>query len=217
MEKETPTLNEILKLYSKKELWDRIQEKNTRIEELGNQIKDLNLQLNQQLLESVDNDSYYETINEYEKRISELEDNIKNASRNNYLSDYYLAEKKNQQLKIENENLKVKISTQLQNNVDNVDFMENQRREIKQLREDLQAKNILVNTYMSIVGTLDNARKIQQSQNKKAIEMLEKIKSYFTEEYIDEDGTPTGDWTITKDSADVAEYIDSQLEELRGE
>lgn len=41
----------------------------------------------------------------------------------------------NQRLKIENVTLKEKISTQLANNADNVNFMENQRREIEQLKQ----------------------------------------------------------------------------------
>lgn len=48
--------------------------------------------------------------------------------------------------------------------------------EIQQLREDLQAKDILVNTYMSVVGTLDNAKQLKQSQKQLAIEKLEKVK-----------------------------------------
>lgn len=61
-------------------------------------------------------------------------------------------EEENQQLKIENGNLKEKISTQLHNNVDNVDFMETQRKVIEQLK---------------------------QSQNQKAADVLEKIRKYF--------------------------------------
>lgn len=58
----------------------------------------------------------------------------------------------NQHLKKENETLKEKISMQLQLNADNVNFMENQRREIEQLK---------------------------QSQNQLAIEELEKLKDFI--------------------------------------
>jgi hypothetical protein len=40
----TPKLEEMLKLYSKKELWDRIQEKNKIIEELDHKIEILERQ-----------------------------------------------------------------------------------------------------------------------------------------------------------------------------
>ncbi len=75
------------------------------------------------------------------------------------LKDKYDLAEKNEELKAENKRLKEKISTQLQNNADNVDFMENQRREIEQLK---------------------------QSQNQKAIEELKKIKNYFldTEDWL---------------------------------
>lgn len=75
------------------------------------------------------------------------------------LKDKYDLAEENEELKAENKRLKEKISTQLQNNADNVDFMENQRREIEQLK---------------------------QSQNQKAIEELKKIKNYFldTEDWL---------------------------------
>lgn len=41
MNKEIPTLNEMLKLYSKKDLWDRIQDKNQIIKQKDQQIAEL--------------------------------------------------------------------------------------------------------------------------------------------------------------------------------
>lgn len=95
-------------------------------------------------------------LNQQDTRIKELE----TCDLDKVINDLYNGLfKENQQLKFENGNLKVKISTQLQNNADNVDFMENQRREIEQLK---------------------------QSQNQKAIEELKKIKNYFldTEDWL---------------------------------
>lgn len=65
----------------------------------------------------------------------------------------------NQRLKIENGTLKEKISTQLQNNADNVNFMENQRREIEQLK---------------------------QAQKQLAIDKLEILQAVFASTIIDE-------------------------------
>ena len=50
-----------------------------------------------------------------------------------------------------------------------------------------------------------------------AVEQLEKVKDYFCEEDIDGDGVKTGDWTITKDASEVAEYLDNLIEELKKE
>ena len=129
-------------------------------------------------------DIVVDLLNQQDGKIKELEEENQKANIKNYLTDYYLVEKENQQLKIENGSLKEKISTQFQNNADNVDFMENQRREIERLKEDLQAKDILVNTYMSIVGTLDNAKQLKQSQNEKAIEVLEKLKNDLFDYFV---------------------------------
>ena len=129
-------------------------------------------------------DIVVDLLNQQDGKIKELEEENQKANIKNYLTDYYLVEKENQQLKIENGSLKEKISTQFQNNADNVDFMENQRREIERLKEDLQAKDILVNTYMSIVGTLDNAKQLKQSQNEKAIEVLENLKNDLFDYFV---------------------------------
>lgn len=49
------------------------------------------------------------------------------------------------------------------------------------------------------------------------IKLLEKVKHYFVEECEDGDGVKTGDYTITKDSCEVAEYIDSLIDDLMAE
>lgn len=82
--------------------------------------------------------------------------------------------------------------------------------EIQQLREDLQAKDILVNTYMSVVGTLDNAKQLKQEQKQLAISELEKVKEKALHFYVND--TPK----LTSFYVDVKE-IDSQIKSLKGE
>ena len=70
--------------------------------------------------------------------------------------------------------------------------------------------------YQMFLDCQDEIEQLKQSQNQKAIELLEKVKNYFVVEEIDEDGIATGDWTIIHDSCSVAEYIDSQIKYLKG-
>lgn len=50
-----------------------------------------------------------------------------------------------------------------------------------------------------------------------AIQELEKVKKFFVEDCVDGDDIETGDRTITKDIYEVADYIDNQIKELKGE
>ena len=134
-----------------------------------------------------------------------MEKENQKANIKNYLTDYYLVEKENQQLKIENETLKEKISTQLQNNADNVDFMENQRKEIERLKEKLKD---IKNNYRRQIDSLLIARlnlfkQLKQSQNKKAIEELEKVKKYFL---------TTDDWLV--DGCELLDFVNNLIKEL---
>lgn len=70
--------------------------------------------------------------------------------------------------------------------------------------------------YAELRKTFDETEKLKQTQNQKAIELLEKVKNYFVVEDIDGYGIVTGDWTIIHDSCSVAEYIDYQIEDLKG-
>ena len=54
----TPKLKEMLKLYSKKELWDRIQEKNKIIEELDHKIEILEKTLELACKYNIPDDEY---------------------------------------------------------------------------------------------------------------------------------------------------------------
>lgn len=63
---------------------------------------------------------------------------------------------------------------------------------------------------------IEENKKLKQSQKELAIEELEKLKNYFCEEDEDGDGFKTGDWTITHDACEVAEFIDNRVKELKG-
>lgn len=109
-------------------------------------------------------DNFVDLLNHQDARIKELEEE------NNFLEKTY------EKLIIDRRDLCLE-----RNDI----FEENQ-----QLREDLQAKDILVNTYMSVVGTLDNAKQLKQSQKQLAIEELEKLREYIVlnDEYDEEIG-----------------------------
>ena len=62
----------------------------------------------------------------------------------------------------------------------------------------------------------DENQQLKQLQKELAISELEKVKNYFCEEDEDGDGIKTGDWTITHDACEVAEFIDNQIKELKG-
>ena len=165
------------------------------------QIKELNTKLveemelsaeRRQIIEdlTIENNQQDKEIEELKEKYNKLYECYKKTASEDLKDKYDLAEK-NEELKAENKRLKEKISTQLQNNADNVDFMENQRREIEQLK---------------------------QSQNQKAIEELEKLKSAILSErnttYFKFDNFNKG-----KDTAYywANEIIDNQIKSLRGE
>lgn len=89
------------------------------------------------------------------------------------------------------------------------------KEENRQLREDLQAKDILVNTYMSVVGTLDNAKQLKQSQKELTIKELVKLLNSFNF-YEKEDGNTL---VCTKYELSIFDYIGIRIKELelRGE
>lgn len=93
--------------------------------------------------------------------------------------------------------------------------------ENQQLKQQLAKKEEVIKMLKDIkrydVGELLTENiKLKQTQNSKAIEVLEKIKKYFCEEEVDGDDIKTGDWIYMKDIVEVAEYIDNQITELRG-
>lgn len=71
--------------------------------------------------------------------------------------------------------------------------------------------------FLEVVNKLgEENKRLKQSQKQLAIEKLERLKNYFCEEDEDGDGIKTGDWTITHDACEIAEFIDEQLKELKG-
>lgn len=59
-------------------------------------------------------------------------------------------------------------------------------------------------------------KELKQSQKQLAIEELERLKNYFCEEDEDGEGIKTGDWTITHDACEIAEFIDNRVKKLKG-
>lgn len=130
----------------------------------------------------ITNKTMVEWLNQQNKRIKELEKENQKANIKNYLTDYYLVEKENQHLK----------------------------EEIKLLDEDRQFKAEMWTKFADKCKSL--TQQLKQSQNQKAIEVLEKIKRYFDDkgENDESDG-----WIIT--NRIVVEYINKQIEELEGD
>lgn len=171
-------------------------------------------------------DNICELLNDYNKEIKELEAKV--------LTPFMktLQEKKWEALREENQQLKQqleifkKFNEALQQ--DNLDLSydkldtayeyakemaenweKDYQEEIQQLREDLQAKDILVNTYMSVAGTLDNAKQLKQSQNQVAIKELEKLKDDLLENF--------GQSSPLANRVDLVVKINEQIENLKGE
>lgn len=110
-------------------------------------------------------------LNQQDARIKELEKENQKANIKNYLTDYYLVEKENQQLKEQLEGTKQTGSYQVM-------LM-------------CQKENILLK------------QQLKQSQNKKAIEVLEKVKKYFL---------TTDDWLV--DGCELLDFVNNLIKEL---
>lgn len=101
------------------------------------------------------------------------------------------------------------------------DFLEVANRlgeENKRLKEHIEhIENIKAIEFIDAIQNYEQQiREFKQSQKQLAIEKLERLKNYFCEEDEDGDGIKTGDWTITHDACEIAEFIDEQLKELKG-
>ena len=90
------------------------------------------------------------------------------------------------------------------------------RQEKQQLREDLQAKDILVNTYMSVVGTLDHAKQLKQSQKQLAVEELKLALDSFKNRptYFD---VARQELCLSEQDKQFIDFIDNQIKSLKGE
>ena len=116
----------------------------------------------------------FNKVDKQVSRIKELEKENQKANIKNYLTDYYLVEKENQQLKEQLEETKQTGSYQV----------------ILMCQKD----NILLK------------QQLKQSQNKKAIEVLEKVKKYFL---------TTDDWLV--DGCELLDFVNNLIKELEGE
>lgn len=132
-------------------------------------------------------------------RLNYLKEQLKKANINNYLNDYYFVEKENQQLKQKVNNWK-------------------QRFEASEKRyQTLQEHFIKVSNLKN-----DKIEKLKQSQNQKAIEVLEDIRK--TIRYAKEIcGGKATDLDIVSANAynrcldDMQKIIDNQIKSLKGE
>ena len=59
-------------------------------------------------------------------------------------------------------------------------------------------------------------KQLKQSTRQLAINELKKLKDYFCEEYVDDEGYKTNDREITKDGCEIANEIDNQIKDLEG-
>ena len=84
-------LKEMLKLYSKQDLWNRIQAKQAMIYDLEARLAESEKQrqhlkdwLDNEILTSVDSESYYATINEYEEEVKKLKQRLEEKEKYTY-------------------------------------------------------------------------------------------------------------------------------------
>ena len=81
----------------------------------------------------------------------------------------------------------------------------------------IKAKEKEANTYAKEIAFLDNKiKQLQQAQNQKAIEELEKLKDFFLEPYGDEK-MGTEFLITTKNTGKIAEYVLDRIKSLKGE
>lgn len=88
------------------------------------------------------------------------------------------------------------------------------KEENQQLREDLQAKDMLVNTYMSVVGTLDNAKQLKQSQKQFTIDKLTKLYNLADEIYHTNDIDKQ--WLLDYLKVDI-QRLNQEIKSFKGE
>ena len=135
--------------------------------------------------------SICDLLNQQDTRIKELEEALKKANTNNYLTDYYLVEKENQQLK---EQLSLKM-------------------------EELHTAYCGIENVKTKNGNLKyEIKQLKQSQKQLAIEKLEKVKQNVLK--IDKTEIKTlenGYSTLYCDRPEVIAIIDRQIKQLKGE
>lgn len=108
---------------------------------------------------------------------------------------------------------------------------DNQQNEIQQLKQQLEEKDkeierlknlfelnneVVINQGKEIFDLRVQVLQQKQNQTQLAIQELEKVKNYFIEECEDGDGIKTEDRVIKKDIYEVADFIENQIKELKG-
>ncbi len=134
-------------------------------------------------------------LNQQNARIKELEEALKKANTNNYLIDYYLVEKENQQLKQEVNDWKQRFNS-----------------------SDKWCKTLLQNSVT--VSELKNKKieQLEQSQKQLAISELEKVKiNVFKIDKIEIKTLENGYSIIYCARPEVTTIINNQIKELGGE
>ena len=93
---------------------------------------------------------------------------------------------------------------------------------INQLKQQLEEKDkeieklkITKNNAIECADLFKVALSVRQKDL--AIQELEKVKNYFIEECEDGDGIKTEDRVIKKDIYEVADFIENQIKELKGD
>ena len=160
-------------------------------------IKDNNINAECQLLNT------YQScviLNQQDKRIKELEEENKKANINNYLEDYFLAEKENQQLKQQ---------------------LEEKDKKIKKLTEELDDKNFCKDFVDLYTENKLKTQMLHENWKDKisfTIEQLEKVKNII----LNERKITSFKFDIFNKGKDTAlfwlnEQIDNQINGLKGE
>lgn len=90
-------------------------------------------------------------------------------------------------------------------------------KEIERLKNLFELNNeVVINQGKEMFDLRVQVLQQKQNQTQLAIQELEKVKNYFIEECEDGDGIKTEDRVIKKDIYEVADFIENQIKELKG-
>lgn len=130
---------------------------------------------------------------------------------------------------IRNEQTYVRELTEKQNTIDeiNKEFVQaihdwktlcaEKDKEIERLKNFFELNNeVVINQGKEMFDLRVQVLQQKQNQTQLAIQELEKVKNYFIEECEDGDGIKTEDRVIKKDIYEVADFIENQIKELKG-
>ena len=95
--------------------------------------------------------------------------------------------------------------------------LEEKDKEIERLKNLFELNNeVVINQGKEMFDLRVQVLQQKQNQTQLAIQELEKVKNYFIEECEDGDGIKTEDRVIKKDIYEVADFIENQIKELKG-